>query len=149
MSWLRKTRVPAAVALALLLPLRGASGAEAAKSAAAGDAQDDGPTDVEMPPLIAPVIVDNRLDSYAYLTIELTPTARDKVFLIREKVPFLQDGFLREVNKAPIGKASDPKTVDQEALKKRLLARLNQILPAGTVSDLKFDQIVVSSIQAQ
>jgi hypothetical protein len=149
MNWLRKTRFPAAIVLALLLPLKGATAAEAAKSAAAGGAQDGGPTDVEMPPLLAPVIVDNRLDSYAYLTIELTPATRDKVFLIREKVPFLQDGFLREVNKAPIGKADDPKTVDQEALKKRLLARLNKILPAGTVSDLKFDQIVVSSIQAQ
>src|SRR5262245_25575634 len=130
----RKNRVPAAIAFALLLPAHAASAAEPAKSTSAGDAQDDGPTDVEMPPLFAPVIVDNRLDSYAYLTIELTPASRDKVFLIREKVPFLQDGFLREVNKAPIGKANDPKTVDQEALKKRLLARLRQILPAGTVS---------------
>ena len=149
MAWLKKNRVPAAILLAVLLPLNGTRAAEAAKSAAAADAQDDGPSDVEMPPLLAPVIVDNRLDSYAYLTIELTPATRDKVFLIREKVPFLQDGFLREVNKAPIGKAADPKSVDQEALKKRLLARVNQILPAGTVSDLKFDQIVISPIQAQ
>ena len=148
MIWLAKTRVPAAIALALLLPLNGASAAEAAKNTKA-DAQDEGPTDVEMPPLLAPMIVESRLDSYAYITIQLTPATRDKVFLIREKVPFLQDGFLREVNKAPIGKAGDPKAVDQEALKKRLLARLNQILPKGTVSDLKFEQIVLSPIQAQ
>ena len=146
---LRKTRFPTAIAFALLLPVSAAIRAEAAQKTGAADAQDGGPTDVEMPPLLAPVIVDNRLDSYAYLTIELTPASRDKVLLIREKVPFLQDGFLREVNKAPIGKANDPKTVDQEALKKRLLARLKQILPAGTVSDLKFDQIVLSPIQTQ
>ena len=147
MTWLSRTWVSAGIGFALLVPLSGASAAEAAKKAA--DAQDGGPTDVEMPPLLAPVIVDNRLDSYAYITIQLTPAARDKVFLIREKVPFLQDGFLREVNKAPIGKASDPKAVDQEALKKRLLARLNQILPKNTVSDLKFEQIVLSPVQAQ
>jgi|SRR5579871_3017947 len=135
----------AALAFALLFPAGEVSAADAAKN---GNAQDQGPTDVEMPPLLAPVVVDNRLDSYAYITIQLTPAARDKVFLIREKVPFLQDGFLREVNKAPIGKASDPKAVDQEALKKRLLARLNQILPKDTVSDLKFEQIVLSPIQA-
>jgi len=140
MSGLRKTWVWAAVLL-LLLPVTGANAAE--------DAKDDGPTDVEMPPLLAPVVVENRLESYAYITVQLTPATRDKVFLIREKVPFLQDGFMREVNKAPIGKASDPKTVDQEALKKRLLARLNQILPKDTVSDLKFEQIVMSPVQAQ
>jgi flagellar basal body-associated protein FliL len=148
MTLLAKIRIPAALALALLFPLHVASAAEAAKNTKA-DAQDEGPSDVEMPPLLAPMIVDNRLDSYAYITIQLTPASRDKVFLIREKVPFLQDGFLREVNKGPIGKANDPKAVDQEALKKRLLDRLNQILPKNTVSDLKFEQIVLSPIQAQ
>jgi hypothetical protein len=146
MIGLRKIWLVAAFAVALLFPGGRATAADAGKN---GNAQDQGPTDVEMPPLLAPVIVDNRLDSYAYITIQLTPAARDKVFLIREKVPFLQDGFLREVNKAPIGKAGDPKAVDQDALKKRLLARLNQILPKNTVSDLKFEQIVLSPIQAQ
>ena len=140
----RKTSLSAALALALLVPVTAAIAAEAA-----GDASDTGPSDVEMPPLLAPLLVDNRLDSYAYITIQLTPSTRDKVFLIREKMPFLQDGFLREVNKAPIGTAADPRAVDEPALKKRLLARANQILPKNTVSDLKFDQIVLTPIQGQ
>ena len=129
------------LALAMILPLRGAGAAEAAK--------DQGPTDVELPPILAPIVVDNRLDSYAYITVSLTPASGDKVFTIREKVPFLRDGFLREVNKTSIGKATDPKTVDQVALKARLLARMNEILPKGTVSDLKFEQIVLTPIQPQ
>ena len=128
-------------AAALILPLGGAVAAEPAK--------DEGPTDVELPPILAPMVVENRLESYAYITIALTPTSREKMLAIREKMPFLRDGFLREVNKASIAKASDPKTVDQPALKKRLLARMNQILPQGTVSDLKFEQIVLTSIQPQ
>ena len=130
-----------ALAAALIMPLRGAGAAEPAK--------DQGPTDVELPPILAPIVVDNRLDSYAYITIQLTPASGDKVFTIREKVPFLRDSFLREVNKTSIGKANDPKTVDQPALKSRLLARMNEILPKGTVSDLKFEQIVLTSIQPQ
>ncbi|HEX3486883.1 MAG TPA: hypothetical protein VHT51_17655 [Micropepsaceae bacterium] len=131
-----------ALLFALGLPLGGALAAEPAK--------DEGPTDVDLPPILAPVVVDNRLDSYAYITIALTPTSRDKALVIREKVPFLRDGFLRELNnKIGIGKASDPKTVDQPALKKRLLARVSQILPQGTVSDLKFQQIVMTPIQPQ
>jgi hypothetical protein len=137
-----KTWTSLALALALLLPLRGGGlAAEAAK--------DQGPTDVEMPPILAPMVVDNRLESYAYITVALTPAARDRVLLIREKVPFLRDGFLREVNKASIASAADPKAVDQPALKKRLLARVNQILPPGTVSDLKFPEIVLTAIQPQ
>jgi flagellar basal body-associated protein FliL len=135
-------RASLALALALILPLHIAAAAEEAK--------DEGPTDVDMPPILAPIVVENRLESYAYITIQLTPASRDKALVIREKVPFLRDGFLREVNsKAGIGKAGDPRTVDQPALKKRLLARVNQILPPGTVSDLKFGEIVLTAIQPQ
>ena len=136
-----KKRTTLALALALLMPLQGAFAGEAAK--------DQGPTDVEMPPILAPMVVDNRLESYAFITIALTPASRDRVLLIREKMPFLRDGFLREVNKASIANAADPKTVDQPALKKRLLARVNQILPPGTVSELKFSEIVLTAIQPQ
>jgi hypothetical protein len=37
--------------------------------------------------------------------------------------------------------------VDEEALKPRLLARVNQVLPAGTVAELKFEPIVVAPVQ--
>ena len=43
----------------------------------------------------------------------------------------------------------DPKSVDTVALKARLLVRLNQLLPKGTVSDLKFQQIVMTPVQPQ
>ncbi len=136
-----KSRTALLLAAALMLPSAASMAAEAAK--------DEGPTDIELPAILAPMVVDNRLDSYAYIVIQLTPAARDKVFTIREKVPFLQDAFLREVNKTPIAKADDPKAVDQPELKKRLLARLGQILQSGTVSDLKFEQIVLTPIQPQ
>ena len=129
------------LAAALILVQGGAMAAE--------PAGDGGPTNVELPPILAPMVVDNRLESYAYITIALTPASRDKVFDIREKVPFLRDGFLREVNKASIAKTDDPRAVDAAALKARLLARMNQILPRGTVSDLKFEQIVLTPIQPQ
>ena len=98
---------------------------------------DRGPVDIELPPILAPMVVSNRLEGYAYITISLAPAGRDKVVAIRDKMPFLQDAFLRELNKTPIVKADDPKTVDADAVKTRLLARMNQILPDGTVAELK------------
>jgi len=139
-------------AFLLVFPVLAAHAAEAAKEpkdAKEGEKKDEGPPDVDMPPLLAPMIVDHRLESYAYISIQLTPSTRDKALLIREKVPFLQDGFLREVNKASIAEANNPKKVDQEALKKRLMARVNQILPKDTVSGIKFEPIVMTPIAAQ
>ena len=126
----------------MVFPVERAAGAEPAP-------KDQGPTNVELPPFLAPMLIDNRLESYAYITITLTPANREKMLAIREKMPFIQDAFLREVNKASIVKTDDPKAVDVAALKARLLVRLNQLLPKGTVSDLKFQQIVMTPVQPQ
>jgi len=126
----------------MIYPVEGASGAEPPP-------KDQGPTNVELPAFLAPMLIENRLESYAYITIALTPANREKMLAIREKMPFLRDAFLREVNKATIVKADDPKNVDTVALKARLLMRVDQILPKGTVSDLKFQQIVMTPIQGQ
>jgi flagellar basal body-associated protein FliL len=131
----------AALAAALMAcPLERAIGAE--------PANDQAVTDVELPAFLAPMLNGNRLESYAYITIALSPANREKMLAIREKMPFLRDAFLREVNKASIVKADDLKAVDTVALKARLLIRLEQILPRGSVSDLKFQQIVLTPIQA-
>jgi hypothetical protein len=116
-------------------------------AAAAVDTSNLGPVDVTMPIILAPMVVDSQLENYAYITIVLKPAAPAGVLTIREKVPFLQDAFLRELNGAPIVKADDPKSVDEAALKARLLARVNQILPPGTVAELKFEPIVVAPVQ--
>ena len=121
--------------------------ASQARGAAAVDTTTLGPVDVTMPTILAPMVADSRMENYAYITIVLKPATPAGVLTIREKVPFLQDAFLRELNGMPIVKADDPKSVDEEALKPRLLARVNQVLPAGTVAELKFEPIVVAPVQ--
>ena len=123
-------------------------GVTEALAAAAVDTSALGPVDVTLPTILAPMIVDSRLESYAYITIALKPAAPAGILAIREKVPFLQDAFLRELNGAPIVKSDDPKAIDEQALKARLIARMNQVLPAGTVAELKFQPIVTAPVQA-
>ena len=120
-----------------------------ALAAAAVDTSTLGPVDVSLPPILAPMVVEGRLESYAYITIVLKPAAPAGVLAIREKVPFLQDAFLRELNGASIVKAGDPKAVDEAAVRARLIARLSPILPAGTVAELNFEPIVLAPVQAQ
>ena len=110
--------------------------------------KDQGPVDVELPPILAPMVINGRLDRYAYITIALAPADRAKTLAIREKIAFLQDAFLRELNKGTIQKPDDPTAVDTDAIKPRLIARMNQILPAGTVADLKFEEIVSAPVNA-
>lgn len=129
-------------ALLMVSPVERAFGAEPA-------GKDQVVTNVEIPAFLAPMLIGNRLEQYAYITVALTPANREKMLAIREKMPFLRDAFLREVNKANIVKADDPKTVDTVALKARLLVRVNQILPKGSVSDLKFQSIQMTPIQPQ
>jgi len=117
--------------------------------AAEGTAKPQDLVDVEVPAVFAPMVVEQRLESYAYITVLLSPAAADKIFIIREKMPFIRDAFLRELNKGTIVKAGDPKTVDETAIKARLLVRMNQILAAGTVANLKLEPIQYTAIRPQ
>jgi len=113
------------------------------------DTKNRGPVDVELPPIIAPMVIAQRLESYAYITVSLTPANLNQTFLIREKIPFLRDAFLRELNKGTIVKGDDPKAIDVAAVKERLETRMKQILPAGSVTALKLAPIVVAPLQGQ
>lgn len=114
---------------------------------AAEEAAVDG--DVELPQIIAPMVVGGDLRGYAYFTISLVPASRDKILLIREKVPFIQDSFLRELNRGSIMMAADPASVDTEAVKSRLMARVAQVLPSATVADLHILQVVLAPFRPQ
>ena len=120
----------------------------AVSRAATAATADQGPTDVELPTILAPMIVDTRLEGYAYITVALSPATRDKTLTIRQKVPFLQDAFLRELNKGAILKAGDPKSLDVEGVTARLTMRMNEVLPAGTVTSLKLSQIVLAQFRS-
>ena len=110
------------------------------------EAAAQGVSDIEIPALFAPLIVEGTLRNYAYLSILVTPVTRDRVFIIREKMPFLRDAILRELNKSTIVKDGSPDKVDEEAIKTLIAARLNKILPAGTIKEVKIGQVIISAV---
>jgi hypothetical protein len=97
---------------------------------------------VEMPFLIAPLNHDGKLVGYAYISSKIVASSLTAAVSVREKTPFLQDAFVRDVNAAPIAKAHDPLTVDQPALAARLLADAKRI--AGSNKAVSF---VITQIQ--
>ncbi|HEY2071854.1 MAG TPA: hypothetical protein VGG48_20000 [Rhizomicrobium sp.] len=120
----------------------------AATSALAGDAKAPEPgTSVEMPYLIAPMIVEDRLVAYAYVSSKIVGTSPQAAIEIRLKLPFIQDAFVRDVNARAFGTAADPAKVDEPALIARLLADAQRVVGQGKVAGVKLIQVQISPIR--
>ena len=118
----------------LALLLLGAPAAAADDKAAPG-------TSVEMPFLIAPMSIDDQLVAYAYISSKVVASSPAAEIEVRDKLPFIQDAYVRDVNAAPVTKASDPKTVDTVALVARLLADAKRIAGADKVTNVVITEI--------
>jgi len=103
---------------------------------AADDAQKGGKpgTNVEMPFLMAPLSdADGKLIGYAYFSTRLTAMSDSYALAVRDKLPFIQDRMVRDVNNQAITTPDDPEKVDIEGVEKRLLADAIQVMGAGKV----------------
>lgn len=114
-------------------------------SAGAAPVREPG-TSVEMPYLIAPVVVDGELTANAYISSKIQAVSPAATIIVRAKLPFIQDAFIRDVNAAPIGKTSDPATVDAPALAARLLKDVKQIVGPAQVDSVQIIRIQISQL---
>jgi len=112
----------------------------------AGEKQDEPGTHVEMPFLIAPMSVDGRLEGYAYISSKLTTSSPAASVEVREKLAFIQDAFVRDVNASPIGKDNAPTEVDTKRLAARLVADARRIVGSAKVVDIAFTEIQFSPL---
>jgi len=103
-------------------------------------------TSVEMPYLIAPVVVNGRLDSNAYVSSRVVASSATATIVVRGKLPFIQDAYVRDVNGVPIGKTDDPATVDVPALTARLLADAKRVAGPNLVSAVEIIRIQVAPL---
>lgn len=76
---------------------------------------------IQMPALVTPVVVNGELQHYVFLSITLELTSDEYKTKMLEKIPYLQDAFLREVHRASVAKDNDPAVLDEEGVKGRLL----------------------------
>jgi hypothetical protein len=114
----------------------------------AGDATPEPGTSVEMPYLIAPVVVNGTLVSNAYISSKIVATSPAATITIRDRLPFIQDAFVRDVNAAPIGKASDPATVDSSALAARLLADAKRMAGPNLIVTVEIIRVQLAALPA-
>ena len=113
----------------------------AAGEAEPGDKKPEPGTTVEMPFLIAPMSVDGKLQGYAYISSKMVCSSGDAAILVRQKLAFIQDSFVRDVNSRPIAQSADPKAVDKPLLAARLTADAKGIVGDNKVVTMMFVDI--------
>ena len=125
----------AALAFFLAIPAYAADAAKPADASATGKGKPG--TNVEMPFLMAPMNdADGKLSGYAYISTILTATSEPNALVVRDKLAFIQDALVRDVNGASIEKAGDPSSVDQKALLSRMTADATRVMGPGKVASL-------------
>jgi len=138
-----------AVQLVLLVLAVPALAAEETKPAANGAIKGDGKpgTNVEMPYLMAPLTgTDGKLSGYAYISTRLTATSDVNALAVRDKLAFMQDEFVRDVNGSSIARKDDPGTVDQPALAERLLIDAKKVMGSGRVASIAITQVQIAPL---
>jgi hypothetical protein len=113
-----------------------------------GDAKKGKPgTNVDMPFLMAPLTTaDGKLTGYAYISSRLTATSEGGGTAVREKLAFIQDIMVRDVNVASVATAEDPEKVDIAATEKRLLAAATKVMGPGKVKLIMICTVNVSPL---
>ncbi len=104
-------------------------------------------TSVEMPILVAPMVTDGKLVSYAYVSSTIVTTSPTAAIAVRAHTPFIQDAFVRDVNAVPIVAAAASQGIDNVALAARLLAAAKRIAGSGKVASVKLTQVQISLLR--
>ena len=120
----------------------GGTGSPPAQALSGGPLQGSGKSGIDMPALMAPVTVNGELRHYVYLAIRLELSGDSQKDLVLERIPYIQDAFLRDVHRASVAMNNDPETVDGHGLTERLVAIAAKILGPGVVTGIEFRNIV-------
>jgi len=100
-------------------------------------------TNIDMPFLMAPLTgPDGKLTGYAYISSRLTASSEGVLTEVREKIPFIQDLLVRNINGASVTMPDDPQKVDIAGVEARLLADARKVMGAA-----KIKQITVCTVQ--
>lgn len=105
-------------------------------------------TSVEMPILVAPMVEDGKLVSYAYVSHTIVATSPAAAIDVRAHAPFIQDAYVRDMNAMPLATGDKAEPVDRKALAARLLAIAARVVGSGKVASVKLTQIQISLVQS-
>ena len=142
--------VPLVSLLALLAyPALAAEEHAKAEGGEKGEKKDGKPgTNVDMPFLRAPMTdADGKLTGYAYITSRLTASSEAIVTDVREKLPFIQDVLLRDVNNSPVALPDNPQEVNIPGLEARLLAGARKVMGGAKIKTVTVCTVQIAELR--
>ena len=105
-------------------------------------------TNVDLEFLMAPLTgADGKLIGYAYINPRLTVVSEALVTPVRDKVPFIQDAFVRDVNAKSVATGHDPQQVDIARVEARLLANANKVMGPGKVKMITICTVQIAELR--
>jgi hypothetical protein len=105
-------------------------------------------TNIDMPFLMAPMTgADGKLSGYAYVASRVTATSDANATLVRDKLAFIQDAFVRDVNAREIAATGNPVKVEEPALQARLLADARKVMGPGKVASVAIVQVQIAPLR--
>jgi hypothetical protein len=132
---------------AALLLIVATAPAIAAEKEAGGDKAGAPGNNVDMPFLMAPMTgADGKLSGYAYISSRLATPSDASATSVRDKIAFIQDAFVRDVNRSEIAASGTPPVVDNAALEARLLADARGVVGQGKIQSLTIVQVQVAPL---
>ncbi len=103
-----------------------------------------GPTVVEVPVLLMPIATSSgRMHYYAYLLIQLEIPSPNDRWSVEDKIPYIQDAFVRELHARPNVQNDDPMLIDVPGIKARLAARIHDIFGDDRVGEIIFKELAL------
>ncbi len=148
---MRNAVIPALLALALA-PASLAAGEKPAAGKAAdakpGEVKKGRPgTNIPLETLLAPLTnEEGKLTGYAYLSSRLSAASERDALAAREKLPFIQDAMLRDVNAEAVSTPDDPEKVDIAGVEKRLLSDAAKVMGPGKVKAITICTVQVAPL---
>ena len=104
-------------------------------------------TNVDMPFLMAPLTgADGNLTGYAYISSRLAASSDIAANEVRDKIAFIQDIFVRDVNGKEIATSGNSATVDNAALEARLLADARRVVGGGKIVSIAITQLQIAPL---
>ena len=133
--------VLAALVLASGPAVAGGGSSKPSKGHGAGDEAGPSEPKLKMPRLVAPMIVKGEMVRYVHfdVTLKLPDTTNRKALL--DRVPYIQDAFVRSVHATSILKNEETQEFDVDGLRSRLLAICDRLAGAGLVKDIEFRDV--------
>ena len=97
---------------------------------------------ISMPTLVTPVVVGGELHHYVFLSVTLELTSDEHKNMMLEKIPYLQDAYLREVHGPSVARDKDPAVIDEDGLKVRLMRVSATVVGEGVVKAVTLRNVV-------